>query len=61
MFLHYKIDNWLAMELKTPQDMLFIEAWIQPLSATLGVEDFRRCFKSETLSRTGVKPRFDFC
>jgi len=36
-------------------------AWIQPLSATLSVKDFRWSFESETLSRTAVQPRFDLC
>jgi hypothetical protein len=35
------------------------ESWIQPLSATLGLEDFRRSFKSEAFSRTVIEPVFD--
>jgi len=35
------------------------ESWIQPLSATLGFEDFRRGFKSEAFSRTFIEPVFD--
>ena len=34
---------------------------IQPLSATLGFKDLRRCFKSEAFSRTVIKPVFDLC
>ena len=34
--------------------------WIQPLSATLGFEDLRRGFESETFSRTVIEPVFDF-
>jgi 3-hydroxyacyl-CoA dehydrogenase len=36
------------------------KTWIQPLSATLGFEDLRRGFKSETFSRTVIEPVFDF-
>jgi len=34
-------------------------SWIQPLSATLGFEDFRWGFKAETFSRAFIKPVFD--
>jgi hypothetical protein len=34
-------------------------SWIQPLSATLGIEDLRRGFESETFSRTVIEPVFD--
>ena len=37
------------------------ETWIQPLSATLGIKDLRRVFKSETFSRAFIEPVFDFC
>jgi hypothetical protein len=37
------------------------ETWIQPLSATLGFEDLRRGFKSETFSRAFIEPEFYFC
>ena len=36
------------------------KTWIQPLSATLGFEDLRRGFESETFSRTVIEPVFDF-
>jgi len=34
---------------------------VQPLSATLGFEDLRRGFESETFSRTVIEPVFDLC
>ena len=34
---------------------------IQLVSATLGIEDFRRSFESETFSRTVIEPGFDVC
>ncbi len=37
------------------------KTWIQPLSATLGFEDFRRGFKSEAFFRTFIEPVFDLC
>jgi hypothetical protein len=36
-----------------------MNAWIQPLSATLGFEDLRRGFESETFSRAVIEPVFD--
>jgi len=35
------------------------ETWIQLVSATLGLEGFRRGFEAETFSRALIEPGFD--
>ena len=39
----------------------YFNTCIQLVSATLGLEDFRRGFESETFSRTVIEPGFDVC
>ena len=49
--------EFAKLEARNPK----FETCIQLVSATLGLEDFRRGFESETFSRTVIEPGFDVC
>jgi len=60
LFSTSKFKIFILMRINL-QNLLQLKTWIQPLSATLGFEDLRRGFKSETFSRAVIEPVFDLC